>query len=352
MLFFRLRSGYFLTFFWLMMCSRLLMAQANFPFAGYTQCSWEKISCMDSSYKSSDSSLIIVSTRNSLPGADLHRAFLGTEIASDSLLRCYTIYFSGNNWKAVPRRTLAEALDASGSQADYTVYTEGDGKTFPNTLDRATRLSRLYGVNVIMFDWPTQLPGAGVISNVHNTVRNSKKLGRQYHNLLLLLKAYRENHPEKIARLSLFCHSLGNAVFKNSVEKFGSYGFGGLADNIILNAACVPSFRHKRWVEKLLFNCPVYVVFNRKDKTLRAASLLFHKRLLGCQLNHRLAAHVVYINIHSIALNKHNYFLILPLLKEHPALQTFFYSLLHAQTLQLNDQTGFLRQKGSVYRLL
>jgi hypothetical protein len=353
MLFFRLRSGCCLIFILLLLSSKLLVAQANFPYAGYTKCSWEGITCMDSSFRSSDSSLIIVSTRNALPGATLRTAFLGTEIAADSLLRYYTIYFNGNNWKAVPRRTLADALDASGGQTDYAVYTEGDGKTFPKALDRATRLSRLYGANVIMFDWPTQIPGARVIHNVHNTVRNSKKLGKQYHTLLLLLKSYKSQHPAKIAHLSLFFHSLGNAVFKNSVEKCGSMGFEGLADDIILNAACVPAFGHRRWIEKLAFNCPVYIIFNRKDKTLRAASLLFHKRFLGCQLNHRHASNAVYVNIHSIAMNKHNYFLILPLLNEHPQIKDFFYSLLHGQSPPFTNEYVFrLQKKNRIYTFL
>jgi hypothetical protein len=320
-------------------------SQVNLVASGSTQCTWQEINLVDSSFQSSDSSVIFATTRSVLQNKG--REFLGTEIASDSLLRFYTIYFNGNSWKAAPRNSLADALKSNRSSSDFVVYTEGDGKTFPDNIDRSTRLSRLYHVNVIMFDWPSRVPGYGGIKNVRNTVRNTQAVAKQFHTLLLNLQDYKMAFPEKMTHLSLFFHSLGNAVFKNSVERYGTADLQkDLADNIILNAACVPLRKHRSWLEKLCFQEHIYVMYNRKDKTLREASILFGKRLLGCQLNKRLAPNTRYINLAPLALNKHNYFLIIPLLNQHPGIPSFFTSVFHANTLDLSD-TSRLRRRSN-----
>jgi hypothetical protein len=333
-------------------CSLISISQANLVSYGYTQCTWEEIHLTDSSYQSSDSSIIFATTRSVLKNTG--KEFLGTEISSDSLLRFYTVYFRGNSWKASPRRTLAEALNKTPSPADYVVYAEGDGKTFPDNVDRSTRLSRLYGANVIMFDWPSRVPGYGGLKNVHNTVRNTKGAAKQFHTFLLLLQEYKKQHPDKMAHISLFFHSLGNAVFKNSVEEYGSSDLNkGLVDNIILNAACVPVRHHKKWLEGLNFQGQIYVLYNRKDKTLREASFLFAKRLLGCQLKKPLAGNARYIDMGFLASDKHNYFLLIPLLQQHPGIPFFFDLVFHGKPLDPSIPTRFrIRSDGKGYTLL
>ena len=335
----------FLSFLWLFIPAPD-KAQANFPYAGFTGCSWQGITLVDSSYKSKDTCFVIVSTRNPLKPITGHPEFLGQQIASDSLLRFYTIYFNGNSWKAAPRKNLEAAIGETTLSPDFAVYTEGDGKTFPANTDRATRLCRLYNVSVIMFDWPSRIDGYKAIRNVRNTVRNSKALGKQFHSFLLLLQDYKFSHPGKMSHVTLFCHSLGNAVLKNSLVKYGNSTFQhGLIDNLILNASCIPVRHHAAWIEQLHFQSNLYVVYNRKDKTLREASILFHQRLLGCQLHRPLASNALYVNIHPVAGNKHNYFLIIPLLKEHPELKSFFYDILHAGSPDFSNPAVFIEKK-------
>jgi len=283
---------------------------------------------MDSAYTSSDSSICFATTRSFYPNQQ--GAFLSTAIAEDSTLRFFTVYFNGNKWRAVPRHTLSAALGKGSISKDMVVYTEGDGKTFPDNVDRSTRLSRLYGIQVIFFDWPSRVPGYGTIKNVRNTARNTRRLGKQFTSLLLLLQAYKQNEPGRIAHLTLFFHSMGNAVFRNAIEKIGTAGLhASLADNLILNAACTPRRGHRHWLEQLHFQDHIYVMYNRKDKTLREASVLFHQHLLGCSPGRHLAVNAVYLNIHELAGNNHNYFLIIPLLKEHPGILEFYDRAFH-----------------------
>ncbi len=237
-------------------------------------------------------------------------------------------------------------LDASGGPSDFVIYSEGDGKSFPDNVDRSTRLSRLYQANVIMFDWPSRVPGYGGIKNVRNTVNNTRNLGKQYHNLLLLLKAYKARHPYKPAHVTLFFHSMGNAVLQNSVEKYGTTDLGqSLVDNIVMNAACVRSRSHRKWVESLHFQNQIYIVYNRKDKTLREASLLFGQKLLGCKPGKHHAKNAVYLNIHELAGDNHNYFLIIPLLVQHKGIGNFYNSVFHARPLNLQAQDYFRESK-------
>jgi hypothetical protein len=320
-------------------------AQANFVSSGYTQCTWEEITLMDSSYTSQDSSLTFVSTRTFRPGQV--KEFLGTEISPDSALHFFTIYFRSNKWRAVPRPSFSAAIARAGSPADFVIYAEGDGKTFPDAVDRGTRLKRLYQVNIIMFDWPSRVPRLGGIKNVHNTVLNTSKLGKQFHTLLLLVKDYKASYPNEIQHLTLFFHSLGNAVFKKCIEQYGTSDLSkSLVDNILLNAACIPARGHRKWMETLNFQDHVYIVYNRKDKTLRQATLLFGTRMLGCKPGNKLANNALYYNIHELAGSNHNYFLIQPLLTRHKGITDFYNTVFHARPMnQLAPDTHGKQKK-------
>jgi hypothetical protein len=339
---------FFLIFFLL---TASLRAQTNTPGAGYTRCTWAEIQLMDSSYHSTDSAIVFVTTRsvqNTPP------VFLTNNIASDSTLHFFIVYFRGNQWKAAPRPSLAEALKGMGDKQDYLVYTEGDGKTFPDNVDRSTRMTRLYKTNVIMFDWPTRVTEYNGIQNIHNTAHNAKSLARQYHTFLLTLKDFKATRPEQMAHISLFFHSMGNAVFKNYVTHYGTSDLGkGLVNNLIFNAACVSASRHRQWMETLNFQDHIYVTYNRKDRTLRAASWLFHKRMMGCQLHRPLAANAMYINIHPLVQNHHNYFLDQSLLSAHPQILRLYGDFFHVLPILPDNPALFIKaRKGRGYTLL
>jgi hypothetical protein len=329
----------------------IFTAQTNFVVSGYTRCTWDEITLTDSSYTSSDSCILFVTTRTF--SSSNKQEFLGNTVSADSSLRFFNIYFKGNVWRAAPRKSFEAAMETMKPSGDYVLYAEGDGKTFPDNIDRTTRLTRLYDVNVIMFDWPSRVPEYSGMQNVRNTVRNTEILTKQFHTFLLLFKAYKTTQPAHIAHSSLFFHSLGNAVFQNSVKKYGTADFGkGLVDNLIFNAACIPSHGSRKWIEKLDFQNHVYIVYNRKDKTLREASVLFFNRLLGCQCTKPLARNAVYFNIHPLAGKNHNYFLIRPLLEEHPGIPALYNTLFHLRELNLNDSSRFLkRRNGKGYSL-
>ncbi|HEV7231821.1 MAG TPA: alpha/beta hydrolase [Bacteroidia bacterium] len=330
-------------------------AQANFVYSGYTQCTWDEIALMDSSYRSTDSSIVFVSCRNRFNDPANPKEFLGTSVDTARTLHFYTLYFQGNSWRAVPHNTLADAIGrARFNGKDFLAYTEGDGKTFPDAVDRSTRLCRLYHVNIVMFDWPSRVAGYGGIKNVHNTVKNTFLAAPSFYSFLVLLQDYRKNHAPEIDHISLFLHSMGNAVFKNSLTNHSLSELGpGFIDNIILNAACVPVRHHRKWVESIHFASHIYVVYNRKDKTLRQASLLFGERLLGCQLSKPLAPNALYINVHPLAGNNHNCFLIIPLLNQQPDLCLFFDTLFHVKPLNTGNPAFLIpRKNGKGFSLL
>ncbi|MBK7666897.1 MAG: hypothetical protein IPJ32_05780 [Sphingobacteriaceae bacterium] len=125
-------------------------------FSGYTFCNWDKIT-FNPKYipTNEDTAIIFISVRDYFPDKT---EFMGYELDSTPALHYFSIYFNRNKWICVPRLNLEEAFTGASKNKDMVVYGEGMGKDFTGDVDRATRLTRVYDVTTVMFDWPTYRP--------------------------------------------------------------------------------------------------------------------------------------------------------------------------------------------------
>jgi hypothetical protein len=296
----------------------------------------EKALSTDSTYQSSDSCIVFVTTRS--VNLENGQYVFGNTIAKDNLLRFYNIYFKGEETKIVPRRSLSKALNNANISSDFMLYTEGHGKLFSDNVARGIYTSRLYAVSVIMFDWPSKVPDYKVEKNFYTSIHNAKSVAKQFNELLLLLGDYKNNaYQEKMVHLSMFFHSLGNYVLLNTLKKYGSQHYNSnLIDNIIFNAPCVPSRGHNKWLEQLEFQKNIYVMYNKKDPALKGATFLLGKFLLGSRPMH-LAKNANYFNLKKVAHVSHNCFLRKSILNSHPEIQDIYTDLFHSRTLNVHD---------------
>ena len=296
----------------------------------------EKVLIADSAYKSSDSCIVFVTTR----AVNFENGYytFGNTIAKDNRLRFYNIYFKGDVARIAPRGSLAEAMNNANISPDFMVYTEGHGKLFSDNVYRGINTSRLYSISVIMFDWPSKVPGYNLEKNFYTSVHNSKSVVKQFNELLVLLNDYKNNSgKEKMKHLSMFFHSMGNYVLLTTLKKYGSQNYNpGLVDNIIFNAPCIPSRGHKKWLEQLTFQKNIYVMYNKKDPALKGATFLLGRFLLGTKPI-RLAKNASYFNLKKVAHVSHNCFLRQSILNSYPQIHEIYNDLFHSRTLNVHD---------------
>ena len=226
------------------------------------------INIADSAYKSTDSCIVFVSTRHSTFSDG--RYWFGTKIEKDNKLKFYNIYFKGGVRRVAPRRSLSEAIGYANVSPDFVVYTEGHGKKFSDNVERGVSTSRIYGVSIIMFDWPSSVPAYGVERNFYTSIHNSKSVSKQFNDLLIQLGKYKKDPVNtKMKHLSLFFHSMGNYVLISTLKRYGCHHYDkDLVDNIIFNAPCVPARDHDKWIDQLTFQKNIYVTYNKKDPAL------------------------------------------------------------------------------------
>ncbi len=344
---FRLLPDIRILFLRLLLLSTPVFAQNNNkPVVPYSYCNWSNI-CLDKTYTPSknDSCLFVVSTRNYNFSK---QEFADYDYDNSSILKYFAVYFKGNNWTAIPYSSLEELLNLKNDLKDVVVFTEGLGKTFTLGIDRATKLMRIYPVNGIFFDWPTERPYLGPGKNIMKTCKIAPKVAACYGKFLEEFQCYKNEHPQKFQTVTLLFHSMGNMVLmynlKNDLYKNLS---PGLVSNVVLNAACVKQRHHQKWIDKLSFAKNIYITINDRDRNLRGARIIFAAHQLGEKIKSRQSKKVHYVNFSEVLDGEHNYFLITSLLKRKPYLKQFYYDIFVGKKPQLfftQSQQGDLTQ--------
>lgn len=310
------------------------MSQNNTVSASKYNCNWTNL-CLNKEYtaKEHDSCLFVVSTRN----YDVtKKEFVDYDYDTTATLKYFMVYFSGNNWTAVPYSSLKEMLDTKAIPGNFVIFTEGLGKTFTAGIDRTTRLMRIYPVNGLLFDWPTDRPYMRSGQNIKATYKVASEVAVPYARFLEEFQEYKTDHSAKFSTVTLFFHSMGNLILMNDLKRDLFKNIRpGLADNVILNAACVNQYQHKEWLDKLNFSQHIYITINNRDKNLRGARLIFRAHQLGEKPKGALSKKATYINFSDVLDKEHNYFIISSLIAKKPFLKEFYLDVFTGQTPQL-----------------
>lgn len=319
-------------------------------FSGYTFCDWDKIT-IDSKYipTQNDTAIVFASIRNYLSEKT---EFLDYDYDTTRTIHYFSIYFNHNKWICVPRNTLAEAL-GTADKKDIVVYCEGMGKDFTANLDRATRLTRIYNVLTVMFDWPTYRPYLSGGRNYRLAMSQSTQIARPFGKLLNELEKIKNDGKFGSNKLSMILHSMGNRVIKKAVINNNIEVRTKLFDNIILNAACVKMRGHKKWLERLNIQDKIYVTRNNRDRTLNLARIAGLSKQLGMHNRWRKANNAVYLNFSKVLGHEHNYFLMTNVLREHPELKVIYSRIFHGEQLTFDDKEKFIvRKNGRLVKLI
>jgi hypothetical protein len=318
---------------------------------GYTFCDWDKITFkQDCKAEESDTCIIFASTRNYFP---TKTEFFDYDLDTSGTLHYMNVYFKGNKWYAVPRKDLEDALATSGPAKDIVVYGEGMGKDFTANVDRATRLTRLYDVKTIMFDWPTYRPYLNGGKNYYTAKRETKRVSRSMVKLFNELQSVKNNGQTEGSRMTLLLHSLGNRLIKEAVVNNYLDLKGRLFNNILLNAPCVKMRFHRLWMEKLEIQENIYITRNNHDRTLNLARVASFSKQLGMHSRWRKAKNATYLNFSKVLSVQHNYFLMKNVLRSHPSLQEIYADIFHGKTLNFADEKRFrVRKNGKVIDLI
>ena len=332
-----------LAFFTLFSC--YIFSQKNDNMKGQLPyCCWANI-CLNKTYipVETDTCLLIVSTRNY---NETKHEFVDFDYDTTGTLKYFAVYFNGNNWTAVPYKSLSELLDLKSSFKDLVVFVEGLGRTFTSGVDRGAKLMRNYPVDVIFFDWPTGRPYMHLVKNIKVTSSLAPAVAKRYAEFLKDLQTYKTNDTNKFKTVTLFFHSMGNLLLMHNLKNdaFNSI-MPSMVNSVIMNASCVNHTNHKAWLDKLTFADNIYITINDKDKTLRAANVIFGDHQLGEKAGPVFCEKANYINFSKVLNREHNYYVMRPVLKEKPFLKKFYGDIFKGKIPEKSYPASLLKKK-------
>jgi hypothetical protein len=254
-------------------------------------------------------------------------------------LHYFNVWSRAGVWYIREGKSLSGLVSTLPQQnRDWVVYTEGMGKIFTSDVDRGLRLAGTYGVNVLLLDYPSIRTNLKSVRNYYFAIGNARAAHRYFHPVLDSVRLLRRSGHMGAGKLSLFFHSMGNNVMQKIAQSNNSLNaLNGekWVDNIILNAPCVKTRGHSKWVQKIRFANGVAVNYNPQDRTLKWARIISAKKQLGDRLRGPLAPDVLYVNFNTLTGDNHTNFLSLPGRGPvHPAAFDYYNALLHGSRLQ------------------
>lgn len=302
------------------------------------------------SAQSQDSCIWVVTNRTMNP-QDEPGVYFGSKVDPQKTLR----YVKGckcrkNQWIYQLRSDMGDLLKDLPGEKDIVIFVHGDHKTFDQAADRALDIHNTYGVDVILFTWPSKLPDAIGAKNFKNSQKNVRKSSGQFYAFLKQFQEYLDD-PEgsiKGLKIALFHHSLGNYLVERLVEDHHKLKLRkGLVNNLILNAAAVNVEGHEKWVEKLEFPERIYITSNKQDFNLNGVRFFTKDgKQLGERIHPPLADNAIYINFtdaigfRTPTGSTHTYYLG-EIMDEIPNIRRFYDTVMHGKAANVEDTTMF-----------
>lgn len=276
------------------------------------------------------------------------------EFVDTTSLKYFFLQKNADTWNVFQVPTLADAMRMMPEKRDIVVYAEGMGKIFTTNVERALLMRSQYQVNVVMFDYASINTTYRPSRNFKFARNNARLSAPHYFRLLQMIQQARREKEDWIehVKISTFCHSMGNIIFMEMMkhQPYELLNNEPFIDNVVLNAACVPSKGHKQWVEKIHFANKIYVHYNRSDWQLKGAHLLTLTPQLGEKLKGPLAANATYVNFRDQVGRQHSYFLNFPRndYRMTPEMKDYFVQLFSGNTAVLEkEETLAKKQQGT-----
>ncbi|XZF14416.1 alpha/beta hydrolase [Chitinophagaceae bacterium MMS25-I14] len=293
-------------------------------------------------FQRTDTVIVMATTRRMNPGTLRYMAEVKDK---GNKPRYFVIYTSGGKWKVHPFASLETALNVVPDvNRDWVVYTEGMGKIFTNDADRGMQMSAQYGANVLLLDYPSIRTGYKLFGSIRNykfALRNANNAYKDFMPVLDTVQVLHNTRRMGRGHVTLFFHSMGNNVMRKIAQHddINRYNNMKWADNIILNAPCVPRKKHAKWVDRIHFANNIYVHYNPHDGTLKWARLAGFRQIMGEHIKKPVSTNATYINFWPLCGEGHSNFLSLYSREDvKPQAFTHYRQVLHGYSANLNDK--------------
>jgi hypothetical protein len=155
-------------------------------------------------------------------------------------------------------------------------YIHGYNKPFVETLEQAWLIQQRYGVEVVLFSWPSNTGGPAPIE-----YRQARRVAQASFGALdSLLEKYGRYLKEWMMPMdeaallacgsttNLVAHSLGNYLLEHYVLSTAYQAETRLFTNLVLSQADVNSVNHIKWIDQIVVGQRTYITINEKDKIL------------------------------------------------------------------------------------
>ena len=298
---------------------------------------WKKL-VFEKNYKADlskvDTSIVVVTNRYI---TDDSLRFMSEERGNGDLLYFFVYAYNGR-WHVLQVSDMEKAINLTRHKSkDWVVYTEGMGKIFTSEVNRGMTMASQHNVNVIMLDYPSITTTKKQLGNYLFAISNARHCYEDYAAVLDTIQAYKLSGKMGTGNLSLFFHSMGNYLIRQTVKKKKLAPINDVVwvDNMILNAPCVPQARHAKWLNRIAFAENIYVQYNPEDVTLLWPELFNKKRQLGRRLRGPLSPKAHYVNFNRLVGYEHSYFMNLrkPVPEE---VWNYYNTILHGRAVEFN----------------
>lgn len=294
-----------------------------------------------------DTAIVVASSR--VVNRDDARRFIG-EVCDGDSLHYYFVYAAKGNWHVLPAKNLSEAVGyMPAPNRDWALYADGYGKIFTSGIDRGMRMAAQHEVNVLYLDYPSYNSSKKLLGNYRFAFTNARNAYKNFVPVFDSVQQLRRQHKMGNGHLSLFFHSMGNNIIRETVRKgrLPELNHDLWVDNLVLNAPCVPQKKHTKWLNQVHFARRIYIHYNPHDRVLKGAHLVSFNKQLGEKIKKPVSTQAVYINFHTLTDDNHSNFLIL---MQHPvppkASLNYYHTVLHGDAVNISDTCIF---RPSVY---
>lgn len=201
------------------------------------------------------------------------------------------------------RRQFKAVLDRCKKEGKNCLfYVHGYNKPFEETLEQAWRLQERYGVEVVLFSWPSNTGGFPIkeYKHVKRVARASAgALDSGFEKLAEYVRMpfNRDALLECGISLNLIVYSMGNFLFKSYIESAMHDDESNMFTNIILCQADCDNEGHEKWVDVIRAGKRIYITINEGDKILGWSDANFQKDRLGRTVRNLVSRIACYIDI-------------------------------------------------------
>lgn len=215
-----------------------------------------------------------------------HQEWFGEEFGHELRFAEVTPIEGGGGWDVrllVDVGSISSGIDSAlgAPHGACVCYVHGINKRFEQTLEQGSEIEKNYGVDVILFSWPSFIvPTAndpdsleGLVERYLRARRNAEASGDCFDDFLQRIVQRAPPRSTSAHTVNLLLHSEGNFLLESYVKSAAFSGDEVRAfTNIILSQADLDYDGHRECLDRLASaGSSVYVTINTNDDTLRKA---------------------------------------------------------------------------------